>query len=50
MVMPILLWIAFWSSMMGSATCLDEMPSSVGAETPVCAKTSVRAKATPKHD
>jgi hypothetical protein len=24
MVMPILLWVAFWSSLMASATCFDD--------------------------
>jgi hypothetical protein len=25
MVMPILLWIAFWSSLMAGATCFDDV-------------------------
>jgi hypothetical protein len=25
MVMPALLWVAFWSSMMATAACLDEI-------------------------
>jgi hypothetical protein len=26
MVMPALLWVAFWSSMMATAACLGEVP------------------------
>jgi hypothetical protein len=26
MVMPVLLWVAFWSSMMATAACLCEEP------------------------
>jgi hypothetical protein len=26
MVMPALLWVAFWSSMMATAACFGEMP------------------------
>jgi hypothetical protein len=25
--MPILLWVVFWSSMMGGAACLGELPN-----------------------
>jgi hypothetical protein len=27
MVMPALLWVAFWSSMMATAACLGEVPT-----------------------
>jgi hypothetical protein len=33
MVMPALLWVAFWSSMMAAATCLGESPHPIHAET-----------------
>jgi hypothetical protein len=26
MVMPVLLWVLFWSSMMASAACFGELP------------------------
>jgi hypothetical protein len=29
MVMPALLWVAFWSSMMAAAACLGEMPKPI---------------------
>jgi hypothetical protein len=29
MVMPALLWVAFWSSMMATAACLGEMPKPI---------------------
>jgi hypothetical protein len=29
MVMPALLWVAFWSSMMATATCFGEMPKPI---------------------
>lgn len=32
--MPILLWIAFWSSLMGTATCFGEVPRPVRAAVP----------------
>jgi hypothetical protein len=28
-VMPALLWVAFWSSMMATAACLGEMPKPI---------------------
>jgi hypothetical protein len=28
MVMPALLWVVFWSSMMASAACLGKLPES----------------------
>jgi hypothetical protein len=33
MVMPALLWVAFWSSMMAAATCFGESPHPIHAET-----------------
>jgi hypothetical protein len=32
MVMPALMWIAFWSCMMGAATCWQESAQRVGVE------------------
>ncbi len=33
--MPVLLWVAFWSLMMGSAACLEELrPIQAKAQTP----------------
>jgi hypothetical protein len=29
MVMPVLLWVAFWSWMMGSAACMGETPQAI---------------------
>jgi hypothetical protein len=29
MVMPALLWVAFWSSMMATAACFGEMPKPI---------------------
>jgi hypothetical protein len=31
--MPVLLWVAFWSWMMGSAACLGEMPQPIRVKT-----------------
>jgi hypothetical protein len=32
--MPVLLWVAFWSWMMGSAACLGEEPKPIRAKAP----------------
>ncbi len=32
--MPVLLWVAFWSSMMGAAACWGEAPGAISAKTP----------------
>jgi hypothetical protein len=32
--MPVLLWVAFWSSMMGAATCLGEVRRPIPAPPP----------------
>jgi len=32
MVMPALLWVAFWSSMMGAAACWDDARQSIRKE------------------
>jgi hypothetical protein len=32
--MPALLWVAFWSSMMATATCFSEVPRPIPVETP----------------
>jgi hypothetical protein len=32
MVMPALLWVVFWSSMMASAACLGELPKPAAAK------------------
>jgi hypothetical protein len=32
MVMPILLWVAFWSSLMASATCFDDIVRPIPVE------------------
>lgn len=32
--MPALLWVAFWSSMMATATCFGEVPRPIPVETP----------------
>jgi hypothetical protein len=32
--MPVLLWVAFWSSLMGSAACFGEVPRPVPAAVP----------------
>jgi hypothetical protein len=34
MVMPALLWVAFWSWMMGSAACFGETPPPAKARVP----------------
>jgi hypothetical protein len=33
MVMPVLLWVAFWSSMMGAAACWGEEPDAAPEKT-----------------
>jgi hypothetical protein len=32
MVMPILLWVAFWSSLMAGATCFDDVMRPIPVE------------------
>jgi hypothetical protein len=32
MVMPALLWVAFWSSLMATAACFDEMSRAVSLD------------------
>jgi len=34
MVMPALLWVAFWSSMMAAAACFGEVPRPIRVEAP----------------
>jgi hypothetical protein len=34
MVMPVLLWVAFWSSLMATATCFGEVPRQIAVEPP----------------
>jgi hypothetical protein len=32
--MPVLLWVAFWSSLLGTATCFIDKPKPVPAKVP----------------
>ncbi len=32
--MPVLLWVAFWSSMMGAAACWGGVPGAIPAKSP----------------